>query len=62
MSLEATGFTRLYLGVQHQGCSREKVLQEKILLQQLEITFLRWQVERLFPEEEVYKEIWKEYC
>lgn len=62
MSLEATGFTQLYLGVQCQGCSREKVLQEKILLQQLEITFLRWQVERLFPEEEIYKEIWKEYC
>lgn len=29
MSLEATGFTQLKLRVQHQGCSREKVLQEK---------------------------------
>lgn len=33
---------------------------KKNLLQQLEIAFFGWQVERLFPQEEAYMEIWKE--
>lgn len=33
---------------------------EKNPLQQLEIAFLGWQVETLFPQEGAYKEIWKE--
>lgn len=40
----------------------EGTTRKKILLQQLEVAFLCWQVERPFPEEEAHKEIWKEYC
>lgn len=62
MSLEATGFPRLQLGVRRQGYSSEEARREETLPQQLETASLCWGVERLFPGEEAFREIWREYC